>query len=330
MDRQLSVLHICENLSARQCKEIIAQQQSGIQATVLYRHTWHTDLLAFMFRASQFNPITFTTKLAFFEQTHDVIHVMSSLINSRLPQEIRKLLPNKTIVWDLHDWEETKDLQKSIECVDGIIVPSSGIAKRLPTDKPHAVVYSMTPKVLVPEEFLSPDRRIDAIVLSSGIHPLTPGNAIWRQYVEAQVKLKWPMFIYPQTDDNILPKTYFNIMHTIQLPLLLRRIGIFMLGYAGAANSMHTLEEEVSNKFWEYISAGVPVLTYRSSEMTKLALKHGIGFEVEDLEAPIHRAEVALCCARLKEKREQLVMETQLDALNKLYVEAKLFNEKGR
>jgi hypothetical protein len=213
----------------------------------------------------------------------DVIHVHTTCNNAELVSHVTDGLSSGIpIVWDMHDW--TPNADAILPHCNGVIVPSRGYAENL-NAKAH-VVYSMLPK-----DWIQPARpqRVNAGILESGIEG--PDGMVWRDYTEAQKKLCHPLYIYAGIDlcvDGAHPLNahYDNLLQVAPYMGMMRQLSKYAFGYAGAANSRHSIHDCVTNKFWEYISAGIPVVTYNSSEMADLMRDLWTGVNLETLDEP--------------------------------------------
>jgi hypothetical protein len=95
---------------------------------------------------------------------------------------------------------------------------------------------------------------------------------------------------------------------------------------AGAANSRHEIDICVTNKFWEYIAAGIPVVTFNAKEMASFYEVWPID-ELDTLNDPPCQEETVTVFELQRrcdttELRSKFTMETQTPAILQAYKEA--------
>lgn len=315
------VLHVCDIFSIRTAKEVIAQQAAGRHAYVMYRHNWHTGLLPFMFHCEAFDRMTFGMRLKAMAKIVDVVQVHTTIATARLVGAVRQVVGDKAkIVWDIHDLVPDDLMKFNLGLVNGVVCPSKGMAKKVEELGMKAVdtVYSMVPYVLIPAEVVPFNRRIKAAVLVSGICCPGAGDP-WRDYTMVQEKLEWPLFIYPDQDNDALATVYHQVMHTQQYPKLMTQLPWFMSGYAGANDDQITINDCVTNKFWEYVACGLAPVTYRSDEMSELLGEIGSGVALERLDENLDEYEWESDLTNLASRRKAFTMESQLPKLDAMY-----------
>lgn len=319
---RIKVLHVCDIFSIRTAKEVIAQQSAGAQAYVMYRHNWHTGLLPFMFHCEAFDRQTFMFRLKAMVQGVDVVQVHTTIATQMLLSAVRSVAGDGAkIVWDMHDFVNTPVTGDLLKMANGVVCPSKGMAKRVEMlgAKTVDVVYSMVPMALHPVDLVPFKRRVNAAVLVSGIHLPNSGDA-WRDYTMVQERLSWPMFIYPDQDNEALATVYHHVMHTQQYPKLMTQLPWFMAGYAGANNDQITIHDCVTNKFWEYVACGVPPITYRADEMSRLVEEEvHAGAEILNLDDDLDENDFNCDILALSNTRKAFTMESQLPKLDLMY-----------
>jgi hypothetical protein len=74
----------------------------------------------------------------------------------------------------------------------------------------------------------------------------------------------------------------------------------------------------VTNKFWEYIAAGLPVITFNSDEMSAIVKEQWSGIALDALDQPWKTPPRK----HLVEERYKFTMETQLPKIMEAYKEA--------
>lgn len=162
------------------------------------------------------------------------------------------------LVWDCHDYIDNK----AARLYDAVTCPSMGMAECF-GDK-GVVVYSKVPKALWPRRDESRP-TVDAVVLQGTMFT----NDTWSDYSGLEKRLGRPVFFYP-SDDRVPLVGGCRMMRKLPYLQLLNEMQYYAAGYAGASREDVTIHDCVTNKFWEYIAAGIPVLTYNSKEMAEL------------------------------------------------------------
>lgn len=251
--KQPKILHIAPWASGRVFKQVLMQQSFGWDVTLVYGITGARDLLSMVNKYVAWTSAAYLKTLTGFDTivVHSTIGTYPSIAKLELPEAGR-------LVWDCHDYISAEIENK----FDAIVCPSEGMTKQF--NKPTEVIYSKVPLFLAPRK---PTRqRLDAVALVASIGN---GNA-WSDYSGIDERLGKHVFIYPGSDkyeghenENVLK----NIPFTKLLPALTR----YRYGYAGSANDSVTINDCVTNKFWEYLAAGCEViLNGRAQEMAEL------------------------------------------------------------
>jgi len=308
-------LHVCELATIRVLKECFALQQSGTPVALWYKDCAHRGLLGWITHQSTWtdaNQLKAKLKLA---TGFTAVHVHTTCTNAPLLTHVRSAVSQK-VIWDMHDWTPEVKPKELLWACDDVIVPSKGYARNLERYGANAaVVYSMLPR----DWFHEIDKtRINAGILESGIE--VPSGKTWRDYTEAQQKLTHPLYIYAATDICIdgphpVHAHYQNLLQVAPYMGMLRQLSKYAFGYAGAANSRHDINICVTNKFWEYIAAGVPVVTYHASEMAELVKESWVGVNLKRLDQPF----TVPGRETLSEDRYKFTMETQLETIKETY-----------
>jgi len=305
----MRALHICEFTTIRVLKEVIALQCDMVTG-LLHRGSAHTDILGYVLNQDYWSTnkqLEIKIKLA--RGKYDLLHVHTSTSNAKLLEFVREHseLP---IVWDVHDTPNDA-VDRSIP--SAVITPSNGYH----FDDRCTTIYSMVPKMLFPE---IGSKKIDATVLVS--HVDTAPH--YRDYRELQLSgASKDVFIYPTANNPAMQEHYSNLMQVTPYTKMLSELPKFAFGYAGAANSRHEIDVCVTNKFWEYVAAGLPILTYNSKEMSELVESMWYGVKLESLSDAYDSIEDA--GKNVADARFQFTMESQIPAIKKVYKEAMIW-----
>ena len=245
----MRILHIARWCSARVYKQVLCQQAAGWDVTLMAGQSPHMELQAMVEKCIGWCNASVLGEVS---DMYDVaiVHTTISTIN-----DIHLPVCSKRRIWDCHDYV----CNYGHEMFDAVTCPSNGMAKRFHNG---VVVYSKVPSALWP---INNGCDIDAYVLAATI-----GNGEqWSNYEGISERLGSPVFIYPSGEYYEGHKNEL-IMKRLSYIDMLSALTRYKAGYAGAANDKVSIHDCVTNKFWEYIAAGIEPITYRSDEMEAL------------------------------------------------------------
>jgi len=320
METSMRVLHIAELATIRVLKEAFAIQQSGTATAIWYKGCAHKGLMGWItFQSTWTDADQLKAKLRAVSG-YDIIHVHTTCTNAALVTHVRQAADKASrIIWDMHDWTPEVKPDEYKHAFDSVLVPSQGYSDSLKAiGIESTVVYSMLPRA-----WFHPitDRLVNAGVLVSGID--SKKGKVWRDYTEAQEKLQAELYVYGAISLSVdgphpLHAEYDNLMLTAPYMGLMKQLSKYAFGYAGAGNSRHTIHDCVTNKFWEYIAAGLPVITFNSDEMSAIVKDQWSGIALDALDQPWKTPPRK----HLAEERFRFTMETQLSKIMQAYKEA--------
>ena len=243
----MRILHIARWASARVYKQVLCQQGAGWNVTLMAGSTPHVGLHGLVVRRMGWCPFDVLERLAF-----DVVvfHTTISTAHETMP----RIAPR--MIWDCHDY-----VGNVYNGFDAVTCPSRGMADKFDNG---CVVYSKVPAMLWPTWS---ERYIDAVVFQG-----TMGNGeAWGDYEGLEARIGRPVFFYP-SGDVIEGHKRCKLMRRVSYAELLSVMSEYAIGYAGASREDVTIDDCVTNKYWEYIAAGLPVMLYNSEEMSQLSL----------------------------------------------------------
>ena len=313
----MKILHICQIATPRVLKEVISQQFAGLGVVKLfYSENWHRDLMGLVR-----NQMTWTNnnQLCLHLQTGmpwEVYHVHTSINNGDLVRVVRETVgPDARVVWDCNDWQPNKS-PKFIQYADCVICPSVRMAEQVRKHGGRAdTVYSMVPGFLFPDD--QPKTKIGATILVSGIGT----EPHWRDYRQVQEKLGNRLFIMP--GDLRQVSGYVNLLQPIPWLNMMNQIGQYESAYCGAANDRHRIDDCVTNKFWEAIASGLPLVLWRCDEMSELCESiewSNTGWDDQNQQYCDFLGQTQ---DERNQKRHAYAMETQLPVFARVYTEGK-------
>lgn len=307
----MRVLHIAENANSRLFKIAKVEAQSGIDVTIIAGKTYHRDL------AAEFDNVMLGlfSRRILQEQVDaaDVVVAHLSVDPTNIMQQLTSV-PREKLVLDLNDV-----LERPSEI--------GGRAKALMVPSPHMKEWSQSLKTngaflvqsKVPRSWW-PDRADYVITNTVGCPTFTSSTYVYRDYREVGKVLDGRLFVHSAVHPADLEHAAgMNLVTVCGYKELLRRMSRYEWGWAGAANSQHAIHECLTNKFWESLAAGTPVLTWRSETMTKIAEGLGVGLEWNGRYP--NQNEARKCRSRIEPNAKTLAMEAELPAILACYEE---------
>jgi len=254
------ILHIAQWCCIRTYKEVLAQQDAGLNVTLMAGATGHPDLHDMVDRA-----IGWQTHSALVETVsqydvavvHTTIrtHVEALLIGSAC------CMGDTHLVWDCHDFVDVL----GAESYDAVVVPSRGYAERFSGYDSVHTIYSKVPECLLPPDCIQ-HHRWDTVALNATLCVSKP----WGDYSNLQAEL-FPrqVLVYPSGDD-VKGHEHLNLMLRLPYGKLLRFLCQYKYHFCGSANADVTIHDCVTNKFWECLSCGATPILRNSDEMQEL------------------------------------------------------------
>lgn len=284
----MQIIHVCDRFTPRVAKMIIAQQGEGHGVMLVYKRDCLPGMLATVLSSSKYEgDAQLRQKLRMLAPGADVVWVHTSINSVQLAGDALRYLPPECVtVWDVHDYSNQEYSTTVTAIFDVVVCPSDGMVKRFTSasdgnELDVIRVYNKCPRAFgrVP-----PKQPVgNSMVLASGIE--RKGGTVWRDYTWLQEQCRaWgvQLFIYPGSVDAGLIHEYDNVMQMLPLWQMMDALSRYECGWAGAANDKHDIDCCVTNKFWEYLAAGIPPVTFNSMEMTEIAAE--LGFDVDDSE----------------------------------------------
>jgi len=283
----MKIVHICKRFSPRVVKLVIAQQMQGHEVKLIYQINSAPGMFQHVNSSTQWvDRGTLSSKVFDNCAGADIAWIHTS-INDRglFGACLRDISLQTAMVWDIHDVVDHD--QDMLEKADIVLAPSKAFEKRLQKQAPKAYVKTLYNKC--PAAFKS-TRQVQKIenscILASDVEPPVHGSTVWRDYFEIKEdmrKAEIPLFVYPASNPNAINRYYEFIMAPLPVDMLIERMSAYSFGWAGAGNNRHRIDDCVTNKFWEYLAAGIPVATFRSDEMRDLAEEVEVGFDIEKI-----------------------------------------------
>jgi len=285
----MQILHVCLRFTPRVLKMIVTQQAQSVGVMLMYKEDCQPDMFPAVYCATRYAAAAqFKQKLQFCGESSDVVWVHTSIGNPDMIDAVREYLPDAFIVWDVHDFVVDKMTPERIALADVIVCPGKRMAQQIKekggTHKgmPVQVIYNKCPRAFGCDG-MDADVVQNSVVLGSGVG--VPGGTVWRDYTGAQKlvhDIGMQLFVYSADINPELVQHYTFLLRRLPLWLLIERMACYEIGWAGAANAEHDIDVCVTNKFWEYLAAGIPVMTFKSAEMAEIAQAMHVGVEYKE------------------------------------------------
>ena len=346
----MNILFVTYHTCARASKEARALEAAGHQVIVL------------QFVASS-EEILYATNLSSFYRTEndlihgidrfsdwcDVIHCHNEpnwiVIASAAARD--RFCPTIPLVFDIHDLDSQRDdgsidahEGNAIHAADAFIFPSKayreGVYKTWNvTATPGLVVYSFCNKADIVETALP---RVNGIVYEGGvvapiedIDTKSKGYKTYREYVSLAKKLAAAGVAFHLY--GVQPKFKLDYLAIGAIPhemmpysYMLRQLSRYDWGLCGHIDNHPQWQKAMPNKLFEYLAAGIPVISINAGEVSEFVCRNSIGVEatsIESLVSAMRDTKLRASCAEfVQANRHQFVMENQVPGIEGLYAEA--------
>ncbi len=268
----------------------------------------------------------------------DVIHVHNE--PDWLVSAAKAAKPDTPVVYDCHDLDSQRDGEEAnpdeieaMKIADAYIFPSQSYYEgairyhSLPTRKPKAVVYSMCNQDMMS---IGPLPRVRGIAYEGGIAAPVEGYnytryPLYRDHralVEEMYYANIPIALYGVSDIFMSQYRTIGAMCFPPMPYvqMIRELSRWDWGFVGCADRCRTMEGSMPNKLFEYVAAGIPVIACNSPEAQKYVIDNGLGVSVDSIsDIPGVYDSHEEWREKVKEKREQFIMEREIDKVERIY-----------
>jgi hypothetical protein len=116
-----------------------------------------------------------------------------------------------------------------------------------------------------------------------------------------------------------------------RFPDMMRQLTRYDWGLCGHLDSHPQWQKAMPNKLFEYLAAGIPVISINSDEVSGFVVEHGVGTVTPTLsglaDAARNKDLQAMCAGFVAENRHKFVMESQVPEIEALYAEAAAYRQ---
>jgi glycosyltransferase involved in cell wall biosynthesis len=329
--------HCC----ARVIKEGLALEKRGIKVTYMQNKMSNTMEPSILYRIMYHDVDHFTWLLKRVKDV-DVIHVHNE--PDWMGHISKAVHPNIPVVFDAHDLFSVRvgeifaDEKRSFEMCDAFIYPSVGymnhaLKNHSIQDKPNEVIYSMCNIDAMAQK---PLPQLGGLVYEGGLRiPDTeikegvPEEFRYHNYRNFNEVFRWlteqgfPVVAFAGNPEAAQHHGQSGalVMGPLDFDNLIRNLTRFHWGLVGSPiKESHQWHTAMPHKLFEYIIAGIPVITWDAEEIAEFVNKHQIGIVVDDYK---DIPDVYNMHSNYKKNVEFLrgnfVMERQIQKLIKVY-----------
>jgi len=325
----VKILIVTERTCARSLKQIVALSQRNDIHLITKRVT----------------DVTGPKTTTYYNGTHESLHRALELYKdvdivyvhsepSWTVFEVRRSLPSKKIVLDIHDaqiWRTTNPAYQSAEerlafrWVDGLVVPSYACKRILKSPLPSVVLPPYVNEAFYVTESwqrkggIVYEGRID---LSSS--PEFMNYSKFTKLCKAFDDVGIPFHIYvPISNRNDeIRKEYADkcILHKpLSFDSMVTALGFHDWGLCGNLDNFREWNVAMPNKLFEYMAGGIPIIALNAKEVGTFVEKHGIGISVKTIDEIKERWDERERCQRnVFLKRYEWTMEKHIHIVEDL------------
>lgn len=346
----MNILFVTYHTCARADKEARALEAAGHQVIIL-QHVAASEEILYATELSSFyrNEIDLAKRIIYFAEWAEVIHVHNepNWIVRAAAMARDRACPDTPLVFDAHDLESQResgevdqDETPAIHAADAIIVPSraykEGVERiyNLP-GTPVEVIYSFCSK----RDFIDdPLPRVNGVVYEGAtvcelknFTRQTPGYKHYRDYVSLTKQFTFyeiPFHLYGVRSEFKLPYLAAGaVVHDVySYPVMMRQLSRYDWGLCGHIEDHPQWQKAMPNKLFEYLAAGIPVLSINAKEVGELIEEYEIGMVAENMNelAAMARNKQyrAAKVDNVHKHRGKFTMECQTDKIEALYGQA--------
>jgi len=351
----MNILFVTYHTCARVAKEAKALEAAGHQVIILQHVAASEEILyatelASFYRTEQ----GLLDRISYFGEWSEVIHVHNEP-NWIVPVAAASrdvTCPEVPIIFDIHDLEsqrENGNIDKhegsAIHAADAFIFPSKGYEKGIKKvwnvgKVPSRVIYSFCNK----EDIVTdPLPRVNGLVYEGmtiaplkGFEANDSGYKRYRDYVELTKQLTKayvPFHLYGVRKE--FHQGYIDagaiVNEIMRFPDMMRQLSRYDWGLCGHIDNHPQWQKAMPNKLFEYLAAGIPVISINAGEVSEFIAKRGFGWPAEDFDdmrkIMSDRKLREVYAETVEKLRHGLIMENQVPEIEALYAEAAAYRK---
>lgn len=363
----MNILFVTYNTCARAAKEAKALEESCRHQVVILQYATASEEILYtapglvsFYRTRD----DLLRRVGYLSDWVDMIHVHNepNWIVSAAAQARDIACPAVPVVFDVHDLDSQrengsidKDEGPAIHAADAYIFPSKAYEKGIrhvwnTQCKPGRVIYSMCNRSDIIE---IPLPRIEGVVYEGAtvaqipsFNDRTPGYKHYRDYAELAAHLhvrQIPFHLYGVRKEfwrNYLDRG--AIVHeSLAFPDMLQQLSRYDWGLCGHMDDHPQWQKAMPNKLFEYLAAGIPIISINASEVQDFIIDKGVGVgfpdfsslsslssHIENISKLVRDKKLRDSCAEMVlSNRHKFVMENQVPEIEALYAEAAAYRK---
>lgn len=334
-----TVLHSC----IRAHKQAFLAVKNGVEEVLLTRdlvdlHPWflYNAALQFWGESGDVDYMHFRRPVEWLKGKVDLFHCHNE--PDWLPWVVKSTIPDMPVVYDIHDMKSVRDGKvepdeaKSLEVCDAVIVPSRRYKEIIQARRPGIPVeevLSCVPGDMYPKERC----RVyhGGIVYEGGLRPKQGASEYdfkwrtWTDVMEGILKHHVPVWVYRSNlahDFSEYAAMGCMLMGPIPYNALLQNMTSHEAGLVGSPYPDPAFDGAMPNKLFEYIAAGLPVISLNAPQCTEFLVATGFGIGIDSVDDIPEALEII----RKDKYREEVwnhrwnwTMETQWPKIAKIY-----------
>jgi len=356
----MNILFVTYHTCARVAKEAKALEAAGHQVIILQHVAASEEILyatelASFYRTEQ----GLLDRISYFGEWSEVIHVHNEP-NWIVPVAAAArdvTCPEVPIIFDIHDLEsqrENGNIDKhegsAIHAADAFIFPSKGYEKGIKKvwnvgKVPSRVIYSFCNR----EDIVTdPLPRVNGLVYEGmtiaplkGFEANDSGYKRYRDYVELTKQLTKsyvPFHLYGVRKEfhQVYTDAGAIVNEIMRFPDMMRQLSRYDWGLCGHLDNHPQWQKAMPNKLFEYLAAGIPVISINAGEVSEFIKENRFGFVAENIDDLvsylamdanlIEENEMSSmredCTENISKNINKFVMENQVPEIEALYAEA--------
>jgi len=231
---------------------------------------------------------------------------------------------DKPVVADIHDFDSIVNMRyipiekEILQRAAKIIFPTKEYIQwaediyDIDIKKKTLILYSYCSKTMLPALRVLPSPAYKELVYEGGIHSYRSLSCFKK------------VNIYMNVIDGFLPEQMIQYQNSslymqLEYPALVQKLSEYAWGLTGSCYDNYNIRVSMPNKLFEYIAAGIPIISYMTDEVSKFIKEHEIGIAIPDPDQVI--PDYVPYRENVQKIRDQFWMEDHIKSLENLYKE---------